>query len=624
MNQTETYIVDGNAFPPKQDGNYYAKVVRGASGDNYVSSQWIETNSNVSGKAYRLRFNIRSHTPTASVSGMVVQRFPKDGTDWTQVGSYLPIIQATNSWQEKSHVVVMPTPSNGNTTSRIRVVLRGNNESFIQPIYYDNIRIEEVTSGSLSCGTRCESNQQCAEGLSCYQPMQFNGSEWEDVTDNVGALGSGPITGWDTMFLANGTRIQNLIKGGMLFSRLGDNTQPWRQIDFTCSGEDTDATCCENTGACGDSLLENPNDKLYGINLYQANATDIQVHITRQESGVFAKTIKIDQLDTLFMPTIRSSAGWTNQTQLANFNQLDGEMYLSFTQGNDAKGNRVQHLVKFDTSDPVTTYVYRRYGWLNRGYSNWIPLINSTNQTKDIDFEFGNKETVGVIASVDPLFANNAHYNYVIRGKISTANEVPSLEDTRLYYFDPAKVGYSAGVCRNVYSPTKTCDSDLAQPSQLAVNFRCTDGVANLTWKKNAEMGTAPNYYEIAICKSGDCATEAKLEQSIVHKIGFNASGTGSFTASYPGGFSKGDRYDFAMRPALYENETRVKVGAWTDVVSKTMAGPLGDMNADCDVDFTDYTDFLAALRSPYAPPALFEKMIYFFNSLIANMGTSN
>lgn len=616
MNPNETAVIDGQQWPAANDGRYYAKLSRG-TGDAYVTTEWIETGADVTGKAFTVTFDIKSHSAETPVGNLLLQRFPS-GDDWSDTGAYTGVITATTNWQTKTATLTFGRPRNGNTSSKIRLVLRPTHESapYIQPIYYDNLRLAEGPF-NLTCGTSCVANTQCADGLSCYQPMTYTDPAWQEVTDTFADVGTGAITSHDIYITPQGTKIESIVNNGVLFSRYGDD-QPWRVIDFKCIGEATAATCCEMEGVCGLAATVNPNDTLLSFNISEASSSAVTIHITRQITGVYVKTMQATDLDGLFVIKIRESQGWAKQTEVAGLHTLSGENYLSFSMAHDKKGNSTQHLVKYEFSDIPVVYVFRRYNWLNRGWSEWTTVYDS--KLKDIKRDFGDTLPGNYPISVDPYFSNGQHHNYLIRGTITKTNELYKVTDTHLYTIDQAKVSYAAGQCRGVFAPSYACDSTIASPSNLKVEFACSLKQANISWTK-AVSGSIPNVYEISMCEAGTCTTDEAWNSHIIGSFKHNQAAEFLHTGF---NYIKGNQYDFRIRSAYFEGDTRTRASVWSEVLTKTMAGPLGDMDADCDVDLTDYTTYLNAIRSPYAPESLFVRMIYFFNSLIANLGTSN
>ncbi len=619
MNPAETAVIDGQQWPAANDGRYYAKLGRG-TGDAYVATEWIDTGADVTGKAFTVTFDVKSHNAETPVGNLTLQRYPLDG-DWSDTGAFTGIITATTNWTTKTATLTFNRPRNGNTSSKVRIVLRPTHETapYIQPIYYDNLRLAEGPF-SMSCGASCVANTQCADGLVCYQPMTYADPAWEEVSESFANIGTGAITSHDIYITPQGTKIESIVNNGVLFSRYGDD-QPWRLIDFKCIGEATAATCCEMSGACGQAITADPNDQLLTFNIFENNSDQVTIHITRQITGVYAKSLAVTDLGETFTQKIRASEGWTKQTEIASLDDLEGDNFLSFSMARDKKGNSVQHLTKYELSgdaDIASIYVFRRYGWLNRGWSHWTTVYDS--KLRIVKPEFGDTLSGPHLIAVDPYFNNGSHHNYLIRGTISATDDLLNITNTHVYKIDPAKVAYDAGQCKGVYSPSYSCDSNLTSPSNLNVSFVCTPKHAKITWSK-ASTGNVPNFYELAMCNADSCSTDEAWNGKIITKIKHNDPAEYIHTT---GTYVNGNQYSFRIRPAYYEGETRTRVGAWSTILTKTMAGPTGDMDADCDVDFTDYTTYLNAIRSPYAPEGILERMIYFFNSLIANLGTRN
>jgi hypothetical protein len=616
MNQTDTFVVNSGSDSGAPDGRFYAKLTRG-TGDAFVATEWIETGADVTGKAFTFTFDIKSHNANTPIGSLLIQRYPLNG-DWSDSGAYTASMSATPNWQTKAATVTFTRPRNGNTSSKIRIVLRPTHESapYIQPIYYDNLRLNEGPS-NLTCGATCSANSQCADGLTCYQPMIYAEPAWQDVTPDFAELGTGEITSHDIYITAQGTKIESVVNNGVLFSRYGED-QPWRVIDFKCIGEANATTCCEMEGACGVGITVDPNDTLLAFNIFENSSSQVTIHITRQISGVYSKTMSPTDLGETFITKLRASEGWIKQTEIAKLNELEGDNYLSFSMAYDRKGNAVQHIVKYDFSTVAVVNVFQRFNWLNRGWSEWSPVYDS--RLKDIKRDFGDTLPGSYPIMVDPYYSNNQHQNYLIRATVSLIDDVYKITNSHLYKMDPAKITYAAGQCRGVFTPSFSCDSTLANPTNLQVAFVCSQKQAKITWTK-ASGGSLPNVYEIAMCKAGECTTDEDWNDNIIAKIQHKDPAEYIHASE---NYVKGDQYSYRIRSAYFEGETRTQASAWSEALTKTMAGPLGDMDADCDVDLTDYTTYVTALHSPYAPQELFVRLIYFFNALIANMGTSN
>lgn len=614
MNEADTFVVNSGSDTGAPDGRFYAKLTRG-TGDAYVATEWIETGADVTGKAFTLSFDVKSHNAETPLGSLLIQRYPLNG-NWSDAGAYTASISATPNWQTKKATATFTRPRNGNTSSKIRIVLRPTHETapYIQPVYYDNLRLDEGPF-NLSCGAACSANTQCTDGLTCYQPMVYSDPSWQEVSEDFAELGTGEITSHDLYITPQGTKIESIVNNGVVFSRYGED-QPWRVIDFKCIGEANATTCCEMEGACGLGITEDPNDTLLAFNIFENTSSQVMIHITRQVSGVYSKTMSPADLGETFATKIRASDGWIKQTTTAKLDQLKGKNYLSFSMAYDRKGNAVQHLVKYDYASVATIMVYRRYNWLNRGWSDWSPVYDS--MLKDIKRDFGDTLPGSYPILVDPYYSNNQHQNYLIRGTVALVDDVYKITDTHIYKMDPTKVTYATGQCRGLFTPSFSCESTLTSPSNLKIAFVCSEKHATISWSK-ASSGSVPNFYEIAMCNAGECTTDEDWNDNIIAKIQHKDPAEYTHTT---GSYINGNQYSFRIRSAFYEGETQTRVGAWSTATTRTMAGPTGDMDADCDVDFTDYTNYLSVIRSPYAPTELFERLIYFFNSLIANMGT--
>lgn len=147
LDTTESFVVNCGTFPPCSDGQHYAKLVRVLGDqDPHLASEWIETGQNLSGKQIKVSFAIKAHNANASIRGIVIQREPKDN-NWDQTTAYVPV-EATANWQTKTYTVNLPTPTDGNNSTRFRVVLRPEMSlSYQLPVYYDNVQVELVTTG---------------------------------------------------------------------------------------------------------------------------------------------------------------------------------------------------------------------------------------------------------------------------------------------------------------------------------------------------------------------------------------------------------------------------------------------------------------------------------------------
>ena len=384
-----------------------------------------------------------------------------------------------------------------------------------------------------------------------------------------------------------------------------------------CDSSDTAVSCCELAGTCGLANASGPNDPLLAVNIFENNSSQVTVHITRLKTGVYSKVISPDILGEPFVEVMRSAEGWENQTSAAGLDSLSGGTYLSFTMAYDQQGNIVQNLTKFISSDVDVVNIFQRQYWLNRGWSQWTKVYDST--FKDIKYDYGDTLVGAYPLLVDPYFSNGQHHNYLIRADIFTDNNAFAITNSHLYTIDPGKIIYSDGLCKPATTPAFACDNLITSPSNLSVDFGCTAQQANIRWIK-ASSGNIPNAYEIAMCETGACTTDEEWNNNLIGLIPHSQSPE-FVHANYD--YIKGQSYDFRIRSVYLEGETITQIGTWSETLTQIMAGPTGDMDADCDVDFSDYSAYLDALRNPYAPTSLFERMIYFFNSLIANFGTT-
>lgn len=107
-------------------GYYYVKLKRHPTnhGDPYYASDWIETGEDVSGNSFTLSMRVFSSPGGKTIRNIGLQRFPKDGTDWSNTYVSIRDVDATSSWKGIQRTVTFPISNNGNTSSRIRIILR--------------------------------------------------------------------------------------------------------------------------------------------------------------------------------------------------------------------------------------------------------------------------------------------------------------------------------------------------------------------------------------------------------------------------------------------------------------------------------------------------------------------
>jgi hypothetical protein len=144
MDKVNSRVHDCNQFGPCVDGNNYAVVVRTIGQDDaHFSSEWLETDLDLSGKTIRVKFSVKSHNglSSAKLKGLFIQREHPTGSGWLpQVA--IPESNITGSWQAKSFDVTFPDSPVIETT-RFRIVLRPEMDLNYQlGYYYDNVSYE--------------------------------------------------------------------------------------------------------------------------------------------------------------------------------------------------------------------------------------------------------------------------------------------------------------------------------------------------------------------------------------------------------------------------------------------------------------------------------------------------
>lgn len=128
-------------------GYYYLGLKKDVnqSGDSYMVSDWIDVGSDVTHKNIIVSMRIASAKPE-TLMGISVQRAPL-GNDWKDATVVLGEIQSRLDWSFVSKTISFPRPSNGNTSSRVRLVLRVPDDG--QEVYYDSIKVYETPVSSL-------------------------------------------------------------------------------------------------------------------------------------------------------------------------------------------------------------------------------------------------------------------------------------------------------------------------------------------------------------------------------------------------------------------------------------------------------------------------------------------
>jgi len=169
-------------------GSYYLSAGRewvddSVSADAHIVSDWIETSGDVTGESFKLIFKAKGHANVKTIKGIVVQRYPKvsgSTLDWSNtMAGFGDITIDPSGWTEFNRNVVFPYPSNGNNSSKIRIVLRVS--SFgdgYEAVYYDHFRLSRNTANTFNCKT--SSNITCSDGVTI---------KGEDMTDGEIAPG---------------------------------------------------------------------------------------------------------------------------------------------------------------------------------------------------------------------------------------------------------------------------------------------------------------------------------------------------------------------------------------------------------------------------------------------------
>lgn len=154
----EWRTVSNNPVVLGAEGSYFAKFGRerlAGQPDNdppydpYVTTDWIETGENLSGKSYTLEFLGKGHqSGTTQVPSILLQREPL-GNDWTGTNAYIPWPNFDSTgFTRFVNSLTFTTPSNGSTTSRLRPVLRAPLSDW--PVYYDSVKIYKTGGGSVT------------------------------------------------------------------------------------------------------------------------------------------------------------------------------------------------------------------------------------------------------------------------------------------------------------------------------------------------------------------------------------------------------------------------------------------------------------------------------------------
>lgn len=120
-------------------GYYYLGLKKDPNqvGDSYMVSDWIELGSDATHKNITVLMRIASAKPE-TLLGIGVQRAPLDN-DWQDATVLLGDVQTSLEWAFVSKTISFPRPSNGNTSSKVRLVLRVPDDG--QEVYYDSIKV---------------------------------------------------------------------------------------------------------------------------------------------------------------------------------------------------------------------------------------------------------------------------------------------------------------------------------------------------------------------------------------------------------------------------------------------------------------------------------------------------
>lgn len=196
---SEFKAINGQTFPPKADGQYYLKATRGSSGDAFVVSDWIETNSDVTGQSFDLSFMARSdsnNTQTNKISGIFVQRFPTNCTPalcsdpiFASAEADFGEVNLTDAWKSFNRKVTFPVPGSGNTSSRVRVVLRVS-PTVGAPVYYDKIELSRSVNNFFDCST--SSSVQCSASATLSGLPEGSYNAYCDLPTDPGRCSGNP------------------------------------------------------------------------------------------------------------------------------------------------------------------------------------------------------------------------------------------------------------------------------------------------------------------------------------------------------------------------------------------------------------------------------------------------
>lgn len=164
------------------NGNYYLSAGRewvndSASADAYIVSEWIDTSGDLTGQSFTLSLKAKAHGASKTIKGIILQRYPKvvgSTLDWSNTGSGFGDINIVSSgWTDFSRNVTLPYPTNGNNSTKMRIVLRVS--SFgdgYDPVYYDHIRLSRNVSNTYNCST--------SSSITCSDSVTIKGSNMTD------------------------------------------------------------------------------------------------------------------------------------------------------------------------------------------------------------------------------------------------------------------------------------------------------------------------------------------------------------------------------------------------------------------------------------------------------------
>lgn len=119
-------------YGPCNHGSKYLKVSRQslqdgnvATGDGTVTSDWIETGANVTGKTFKISFAVKSHIENQNAD-IQLQRYPNFSSNdpWKDTTISKSFSMSSDKWYSRSGNYTFTNPSNGNNSSKVRIIIR--------------------------------------------------------------------------------------------------------------------------------------------------------------------------------------------------------------------------------------------------------------------------------------------------------------------------------------------------------------------------------------------------------------------------------------------------------------------------------------------------------------------